>query len=326
MGEVILGEVGWRVVAAGQNGTSVSDFVIHVLGQTPFTRTWLPILLLSTLFGLLLHRVQGRKLGVLLPKDWVSVRTDVMLLMTGNAALFVRPLLVPAATLGAVVGWFGDPSGAAPGLWAWAVFGVLHFGFSEFVYWLLHWARHRFDALWVFHAIHHSADYLNPLTGFRRHPVEIALLSLCLDLPNYLPYGLLVWLYPGVPPESVLLFVVARALFVATYANLLHSHVWMSFGPLGERILLSPAMHQIHHSVKEGEAMSNYGQILSVFDAWFGTAVYAHEVNPEELVVGVEGLKHTTVFDIFVRPLMDFVQVARGGTWTALGVDSDRRS
>ena len=39
-------------------------------------------------------------------------------------------------------------------------------------------------------------------------------------------------------------------LFNFAAANLRHSHIWISFGRF-EKIFISPAQHQIHHSVKE---------------------------------------------------------------------------
>jgi hypothetical protein len=37
--------------------------------------------------------------------------------------------------------------------------------------WLAHYADHRFDALWRFHALHHSQEELSVLTSFRAHPL-----------------------------------------------------------------------------------------------------------------------------------------------------------
>jgi predicted lipoprotein len=56
-------------------------------------------------------------------------------------------------------------------------------------------------------------------------------------------------------------------------ANLRHSHVWLSYGPRMERILLSPAQHQVHHSVDPRHYDRNYGTILSLWD-WLGGSLY----------------------------------------------------
>jgi len=37
--------------------------------------------------------------------------------------------------------------------------------------WLAHYADHRFNALWRFHALHHSQEELSVLTSFRAHPL-----------------------------------------------------------------------------------------------------------------------------------------------------------
>jgi len=35
--------------------------------------------------------------------------------------------------------------------------------------WLAHYADHKFDSLWRFHALHHSQEELSVLTSFRAH-------------------------------------------------------------------------------------------------------------------------------------------------------------
>ena len=37
--------------------------------------------------------------------------------------------------------------------------------------WLAHYADHRLDPLWRFHALHHSQEELSVITSFRAHPL-----------------------------------------------------------------------------------------------------------------------------------------------------------
>ena len=47
--------------------------------------------------------------------------------------------------------------------------------FSKFI---VHRALHKFNFLWEFHKVHHSAESLSPLTVFRTHPLEALVFTL----------------------------------------------------------------------------------------------------------------------------------------------------
>ena len=61
------------------------------------------------------------------------------------------------------------------------------------------------------------------------------------------------------------------------------SHIWISFGRL-EKVFISPAQHQLHHSV--GNSNSNLGSVLSIWDGVLGTRVYAREKKLLEFGLG----------------------------------------
>lgn len=61
-------------------------------------------------------------------------------------------------------------------------------------------------------------------------------------------------------------------------ANLRHSHVPISFGPV-ERVFISPKQHQIHHSKQVEHFDKNLGVSLSVWDQMFGTYVSSQGVK-----------------------------------------------
>jgi sterol desaturase/sphingolipid hydroxylase (fatty acid hydroxylase superfamily) len=55
----------------------------------------------------------------------------------------------------------------------------------------------------------------------------------------------------------------------------------MSFGPVGDRILVSPLFHRVHHAIgsgHEGPARGcNFAQLFSFLDVLFGTAKFEKE-------------------------------------------------
>ena len=143
---------------------------------------------------------------------------------------------------------------------------------SRFV---LHFCMHRFDFLWSFHKTHHSATVLTPFTVFRVHPIESMLYFFRSLFVFGLVTGIFVWLFSqhltGLKILGVDMF---GFLFNFAAANLRHSPIWLSFGRL-ERIFISPAQHQLHHSVDHPNV--NFGSVLSVWDAIIGTRFFASE-------------------------------------------------
>jgi len=79
--------------------------------------------------------------------------------------------------------------------------------------------------------------------------------------------------------------------------NLRHSHVWLSYGPVLSHIFVSPAQHQIHHSVEERHWGRNIGFALAFWDRLFGTLYVPkeHEHFTMGLGDGSEGRYHSLI-------------------------------
>jgi sterol desaturase/sphingolipid hydroxylase (fatty acid hydroxylase superfamily) len=132
----------------------------------------------------------------------------------------------------------------------------------------LHYAMHRAPLLWRFHRVHHSATCLTPLTLYRIHPVEMTLYYLRGALVFALVTGVFVYFWGADVKGWQILGVDAIGfLFNLAAANLRHSHIWVSFGAL-ERVFISPAQHQLHHSAALEHRQCNYGAILACWDRW----------------------------------------------------------
>ena len=149
-----------------------------------------------------------------------------------------------------------------------------------------HWLQHRIGALWEFHKVHHSAQLLLPFTVGRRHPVDVLVESFIVGVAVGATYGLAAWTCGGAPPDpyrilgtNALLF----GFFVLGF-NLQHSHVWVRFGPL-DRVFISPAAHQIHHSTDPRHYDRNFGNVLSLWDQLCGT--FVRPAADEQIRVGL---------------------------------------
>ena len=60
--------------------------------------------------------------------------------------------------------------------------------------------------------------------------------------------------------------------------SLSHANARVSFGRLGERLLISPRFHRAHHGVlAAGQRSCNYGAVLPWWDMLFGTADFTRD-------------------------------------------------
>ena len=143
-------------------------------------------------------------------------------------------------------------------------FTLTAFLFDDWMRFLVHVCMHRSSALWRFHKVHHSATTLTPMTVHRTHPVESFINSSRAVLSLGLMSGIFVWLFGhGLQVWDILGVNALGFLLTLLGANLRHSHVPFHFGG-AERLFISPAQHQLHHSIAHSHP--NYGSFLAIWD------------------------------------------------------------
>lgn len=147
----------------------------------------------------------------------------------------------------------------------WILFDFLH-------YWV-HRLQHASRLLWAFHSVHHTQTRLTFLTANRIHVVEQLWAGLLMMIPALLL---------GVPQPLWLPLLMAQTLS----ETLAHARLDWTFGTL-RRLLVSPAMHAIHHSIDPREHHANYGRVFSLWDVVFGTFVLRESADRR---YGVEGM------------------------------------
>ena len=129
--------------------------------------------------------------------------------------------------------------------------------FSE--YWR-HRLSHRFGWWWALHSLHHAQRQMTFWSDDRNHIID--------DLIGFV-WFMAVGLLIGIPPMQFPLLV----LLLRLLESLSHANARLSFGWLGERLLVSPRFHRSHHGVlAAGQRSANYGAILPWWDMLFGTA------------------------------------------------------
>lgn len=160
---------------------------------------------------------------------------------------------------------------------------------TDFGAFLYHYLMHKIPLLWLFHQTHHSAEVLTPVTVYRFHPVEdifLGIVSALLSVIGPATYSSL----SGQTVDMVTIFGVNAIMFLylACAVQLRHSHLWLSYGPLLSWIFISPAQHQIHHSMDPKHWDKNFGGLFAIWDAIFGS-LYIPKTQ-ETLQFGVSGV------------------------------------
>jgi sterol desaturase/sphingolipid hydroxylase (fatty acid hydroxylase superfamily) len=170
-------------------------------------------------------------------------------------------LLVPTAAVGVALiaatrGWGVLPLLGVP-YWAAVPISIVAL---DLVIYLQHLVFHRVPWLWRLHRTHHADVELDVTTGVRFHPLEI-LLSLGIKVAAVLALG--------APPVAVVLFE------VLLNATSMFNHSNVALPPRLERLLrfliVTPQMHEVHHSAERAETDSNFGFYLACWDRLFGT-------------------------------------------------------
>ena len=183
------------------------------------------------------------------------------------------------------------------------------------VYWT-HRLHHEHPVLWPFHKVHHSAEHMTPLTVYRKHPVYnvISTLVRAICIGPFL--GVIFAAFGVLNPATIAGVSLTLALFNLAGANLRHSHIWLDFGRVLDHIFISPAQHQVHHSMDPKHHDRNYGELLAIWDWAFGT-LYVPE-GRETLVFGVadragrpEPQVHTSLVTAYAVPFIEATQAAR---------------
>jgi sterol desaturase/sphingolipid hydroxylase (fatty acid hydroxylase superfamily) len=134
-------------------------------------------------------------------------------------------------------------------------------------YWR-HRLSHRFGWWWALHSLHHAQRQMTFWSDDRNHVLD--------DMIAALWFGVIA-LAIGVPPlQFPLLVLVLRFL-----ESLSHANARVSFGRVGERLLISPRFHRAHHGLlAAGQRSCNYGAVLPWWDMLFGTADFTREYAP----------------------------------------------
>ena len=188
-----------------------------------------------------------------------------------------------------------------------ASFTLCVFVLDDFTKYIVHRWMHKWPLLWLLHKVHHSASDLTPITIYRTHPLEGIVFSLRSAVAQGISIAVFFYLYGN----QVDLFTVLGAnvlvfAFNVAGSNLRHSHIGIQYWRWLEYILISPAQHQLHHSIAEEHYDKNFGATLALWDWLFGSL--HHSVETEGLALGVSDDTSDAahgLYALYVLPLLE---------------------
>ncbi len=191
-------------------------------------------------------------------------------------------LLFPAAAVGVA---------AAAQAGGWGLFNIYPLGgwpevalsviAMDLAIYLQHVMVHAVPALWRLHRVHHADLDYDVTTGARFHPLEI-ILSMLIKFATILVLG--------PPVVAVLIFeVLLNASSMFNHGNI---HLPAGMDRLLRRVLVTPDMHRVHHSVEDDEANSNFGFALSWWDRLFGTYREQPRAGHRDMALGIRGWRN----------------------------------
>ncbi|HAJ76846.1 MAG TPA: hypothetical protein DCM64_10365 [Gammaproteobacteria bacterium] len=187
----------------------------------------------------------------------------------------------------------------------WGLFNVLEFPawleialfvllFDVTIYWQ-HRIYHLVPPLWRLHRVHHTDVDYDLTTGNRFHPLSFLLSSLIKIA--------LVFLLGA----SVVAILISELLLNAT-SMFNHSNLRL---PLAldnglRKIIVTPDMHRIHHSVDPAEYNRNFGFNFTWWDYLFGSYLHSPQQAQASMPIGVAGFHgpHSSqLHRLLVQPL-----------------------
>ena len=161
---------------------------------------------------------------------------------------------------------------------SWVAFGVSLLALDLAIY-FQHVMFHAVPILWRLHRVHHADPDFDVTTGARFHPVEI-LLSMLVKLAAIAVIG--------APAAAVLAFeVLLNACAMFNHGNVA---IPAAVDRALRRVIVTPDMHRIHHSMEMAETNSNYGFNLAWWGWLLGTYRAEASLPQERMRIGVEGI------------------------------------
>ncbi len=206
-------------------------------------------------------------------------RNYTLAMLLGIFPLFTYLILMPFSNLFGG----GDASTASTGsslaLTTWmpwfdahpyVLFGT-YYVIYDFVYYWMHRTQHAIPWWGALHSMHHSTHQMSCWTNDRGSLVDGFIQSMILAV-----VGLVI----GVDPDEFAWLMLIGELV----QNLSHTNTRLGFGRVFNHCFVDPKFHRLHHMLIDPDRPQlhncNFGQVFSIWDVIFGTALYGEPPRP----------------------------------------------
>lgn len=153
-------------------------------------------------------------------------------------------------------------------------------------YWL-HRGQHQINVWWALHSLHHSQRHMSFWSDDRNHLLDDFLMDGAFAL---------VALLIGVAPAQFVTIVIASRVL----QSLAHANLRLSFGRIGEYLLVSPRYHRVHHAMGLGHTGlhqgCNFAVLFPVWDVLFRTANFENIYPATGVSDQLEGRDYGSTF------------------------------
>ena len=251
-----------------------------------------------------------RKLTVSKARRWVA-NLFIVVVDSGFLRLLFPFLAAALAVKAQAAGWglFNqEPFDQIP---PWIVIPV-SFLLLDMTIYFQHRMFHIIPPLWRLHMMHHSDLDFDVTTGTRFHPFEIAL-SMVIKMALVLALG---------PPAiAVILFEIA----LNATAMFNHGNIRLpdTVDRIVRRVLVTPDMHRVHHSVIAREHDSNYGFNLPWWDHIFRSYCAQPADGHEDMTIGLNRYRNINRLSLAWLIALPFMSAAKNPDGPADGPDKE---
>ena len=142
----------------------------------------------------------------------------------------------------------------------------------------VHLLEHKIKWMWKFHVVHHADTYVDTTTATRHHPGESVFRAVFTIVAVFVS-GAPIWLVMMYQSISVVLS-------QFNHANI-NMPAWLD--KTLRIFIVTPNMHRIHHHYMRPQTDSNYSNIFSFWDRFFGTY---NNTAMKEIQFGLDVLQH----------------------------------
>ncbi len=262
-------------------------------------RSWLSAGLIAGAFCALalLERRRPLRRHAAEPKFKREVRNLAVAALGAGALLLIeRPVILPLAQFVEGHRWGLLKQLRLP-WWLEVAFAIIAMDYTLYIW---HYLTHRVPFLWRFHVAHHIDLDLDASTALRFHFGELAL---------SVPWRAAQIMVIGVSPISYL----AWQAFVFPSIIFHHSNLELPIGVERwlNRLIVTPRMHGIHHSIVEEETNSNWSSGLIVWDWLHGTLKL--NVPLDEITIGVPAYRESE--EVTLKKVLELPFTAQRSTW-----------